>query len=90
MPRIRNWQDLVFYRPEKETVDQQIYSLFKGVINWQLIKTHWSDLWRVVLSIKSGKISADMLLRKLANYSRKNKLYQAFRELGRVIRTVFL
>jgi TnpA family transposase len=90
MPRIRNWQDLVFYRPDKETVYQHIDSLFKGVINWELIKTHWSDLLRVVLSIKEGKISSDMLLRKLGNYSRKNKLYQAFRELGRVIRTIFL
>ena len=90
MPRIRNWQDLVFYRPEKETVYQHIDSLFKGVINWELIKTHWSDLMRVVLSIESGQISSDMLLRKLGNYSRKNKLYQAFRELGRVIRTIFL
>jgi TnpA family transposase len=90
MPRIRNWQDLVFYRPEKETVYQHIDSLFKGVVNWELIKTHWSDLMRVVLSIESGQISSDMLLRKLGNYSRKNKLYQAFRELGRVIRTIFL
>lgn len=30
------------------------------------------------------------LLRKLNNYSHKNKLYQSFRELGRVIRTIFL
>ena len=87
---IRNWQDLVFYRPEKETVYQHIDSLFKGVINWELIATHWSDLLRVVISIKEGKVSSDMLLRKLGNYSRKNKLYQAFRELGRVIRTIFL
>lgn len=49
MPRIRNWQDLVFYRPEPETVYQHIDSLFKGVINWELIKTHWSDLMRVIL-----------------------------------------
>ena len=85
-----NAYDLVFYRPDKETVYQHIDSLFKGVINWELLKTHWSDLLRVVLSIKEGKISSDMLLRKLGNYSRKNKLYQAFQELGRVIRTVFL
>jgi Tn3 transposase DDE domain len=31
-----------------------------------------------------------MLLRKLTSYSRKNRLYQAFRELGCVIRTIFL
>ena len=31
-----------------------------------------------------------MLLRKLGSKSRKNKLYRAFRELGRVERTIFL
>jgi TnpA family transposase len=30
------------------------------------------------------------ILRPLATYSRKNKLYFAFRELGRVVRTIFL
>jgi TnpA family transposase len=31
-----------------------------------------------------------MLLRKLTNYSRKNRLYQAFHVLGCVMRTVSL
>lgn len=55
-----------------------------------MIKTHWKDLLQVVLSIKQGKISTSFLLRKLTTYSRKNRLYQAFQELGRVIRTQFL
>lgn len=42
---------------------------------------------RVALSIKAGKITPSTILRKLGAYSRKNKLYQAFQELGRVIRT---
>jgi TnpA family transposase len=45
---------------------------------------------RVVLSIKAGRITASTILRKLGTYSRKNRLYQAFRELGRVVRTAFL
>jgi TnpA family transposase len=44
----------------------------------------------VVISIQEGKVLPSMLLRKLSNYSRKNRLYQAFRELGCVVRTVFL
>jgi TnpA family transposase len=90
MPRIRNWHDLVFFRPTKETSYQHIDMLFKDVVDWELIETHWKDLLRVVLSIKAGKISSSTLLRKLGNYSRKNRLYQAFRELGRVVRTAFL
>ena len=45
---------------------------------------------QVVFSIKHGKISSALLLRKLGTYSRKNRLYLAFQELGRVIRTLFL
>jgi len=39
---------------------------------------------------QSQEISSAMLLHKLGNDSRKNRLYQAFHELGRVVRTVFL
>jgi TnpA family transposase len=64
--------------------------LFKGVVNWNLIKTHWLDMMRVVLSIKAGKVMPSTLLRKLGSYSKKNRLYQAFQELGKVVRTTFL
>jgi TnpA family transposase len=90
MPRIRNWKDLKFFRPSQEAKYRHIDSLFSEAINWDLIETHWRDLLRVVLSIKAGKVSSATLLRKLGNYSQKNRLYQAFRELGRVVRTVFL
>ncbi|PSB14590.1 hypothetical protein C7B65_26255 [Phormidesmis priestleyi ULC007] len=90
MPRIRNWQDYIFLRPDQDAVYEYIEPLFKGVVDWQLIRTHWQDLMRVVLSIQSGKLMPSTILRKLSTYSRKNRLYQAFRELGQVVRTVFL
>ena len=37
-----------------------------------------------------GMITPSTLLRRLGSASRKNKLYFAFRELGRAIRTMFL
>jgi len=90
MPRIRNWKDLKFYRPSKKTRYQHIDSLFKDTVNWALIETHWQDMLQVVLSIKAGKVSSSALLRKLGSYSRRNKLCLALRELGYVIRTLFL
>jgi TnpA family transposase len=39
---------------------------------------------------EAGTIMPSTILRPLATYSRKNKLYFAFRELGRVVRTIFL
>ncbi len=90
MPRIRNWQDLVFYRPSKQAAYEHIDPLFGDPVDWKLIRTHWRDLLRVVLSIRAGTVLPSTLLRKLGNYSHKNRLYQAFRELGRVVRMVFL
>jgi len=90
MPRIRNWKNLKLYRPDKQTTYCHIDSLFSGTVDWQLIQTHLPGMLRVVLSIKAGRITASTLLRKLGTYSRKNRLYQAFRELGQVIRTIFL
>ncbi len=55
-----------------------------------LIRTHWPDMLRVAVSIRAGRITAATILRRLGTYSRKNKLYLAFRELGRVVRTGFL
>ena len=89
-PRIRNVKDLVFYRPEKKKKYKHIDSLFGDAIDWGLIENHWKDLMQVVLSIKAGKILPSTLLRKLGNYSRRNRLYLAYRELGRVVRTIFL
>jgi len=90
MPRIRNWKDLNLYRPTPESRYEHIDALFSDDVDWDLIATHLPDLLRIVLSIKTGTMTASTILGKLNTYSHKNKLYQAFRELGRVIRTGFL
>ena len=89
-PRMRTWNDAVFYRPSKIERYQHIDPLFSDVIEWGLIERHWEDMMQVALSIQAGKILPSMLLRKLGSHNRKNKLYRAFRELGRVLRTLFL
>jgi TnpA family transposase len=90
MPRIRNWKDLKLFRPRRGARYAHIDDLFSEAIDWDLIQRHLPDMLRVVLSIRAGRISAPTLLRKLGTYSRKNKLYFAFREIGRVVRTGFL
>ncbi len=91
MSRIRNWKDLTFYRPDDTTHYTRIEPLFGDqVVDWELMKTHWQDLLRVVISIQESKVLPSMLLRKLTTYSHKNRLYQAFHALGMVERTIFL
>ena len=91
MPRIRNWKDLHLYRHDPSARYSHIDELFTtNPIDWELIEAHLPDMLRVVLSIRAGRLLPSAILRRLATYSRKNRLYFAFRELGRVIRTIFL
>ena len=90
MPRIRNWKDLTLYRPSEDKKYKHIDGLFTNTIDWDLIESNFDSMLRVALSIKEGKITPSTILKKLGTYSRKNKLYLAFRELGRVIRTIYL
>jgi TnpA family transposase len=90
MPRMRNWGDAIFYRPDKSVRYQHLDALFTKEIDWRLITTHWPDMMQVVLSIQAGLVLPSMLLRKLGSHNRKSRLCLAFRELGRVERTLFL
>ena len=90
MPRIRDWHDLIFYRPVKGVKYAHIDELFTETIDWTLIETHAKDLLRIAISIKVGRVSASTILKRLSGYSRKNQTYLAFRELGRAVRTGFL
>lgn len=90
MPRIRNWKDLKLFRPSQDAKYEHIDELFTDTIDWDTISSHWKDMLRIVISVKMGKVSASTILRRLGTYSRKNSIYKAFNELGRVIRTIFL
>ncbi len=90
MPRIRQWKDLTLYRPSKESRYEHIDEVFSATVDWELIAAHLPDMLRVALSIKAGRLTPSTILRKLGMYSRKNRLFHAFRELGRAMRSGFL
>lgn len=90
LPRMRTWNEAIFYRPDAASNYVHIEALFTKTIDWSLIETHWSDMMQVALSIQAGLVRPSMLLRTLGSRSRKQRLYRAFRELGRVVRTLFL
>lgn len=82
-------ESLRFFKVNKDLESPHIEALFNDTINWTIIETDYKDLFQVALSIRAEG-TASTLLRKLNNDSKKNKLYQAFRELGNAIRTIYL
>jgi TnpA family transposase len=94
MPRIRNFKDLIFFRPNEHLIYPHVDALFgergRNVIDWKLIERHWQDLMQVAISISEGRLSSATLMRRLRSNSRKNRIYKVFREVGRSVRTVAL
>lgn len=91
MPRIKQFKHLYYYKASSDDHYENIDTLFtEKPIDFELLETHYHDMMRVAMSIHTGKVKSSTLLRKLCSKSRKNKLYFAFRELGRLERTIFL
>lgn len=90
MPRIRDVNSLVFFKPDRRIRYDHIDDLFGEGIDFNLIKLHLRDMLRVAMSIKLGKVSASTIIRRLGTEGVRNQLFYAFRELGRCMRTMFL
>ena len=88
-PRIRDLGETRLYPPEQPKAYPLLESIMARRINLGLIRDHWNDLLRLAVSIRSGTVTASLMLAKLASYPRQNSLALALRELGRVQRTVF-
>jgi TnpA family transposase len=63
--------------------------MIAGQINVALIRAHWQEMLRIAASIKTGAVSASLIMRQLASFPRQNGVAAALRELGRMERTIF-
>ena len=88
-PRIRDLKEKRLYVLPGMTVPPELASLVAGTINLRAISDHWFELLRLAMSIKTGTVTASVILRKLAAYPRQNGLALALRELGKLERTLF-
>jgi TnpA family transposase len=86
-PRIRDLKDKRLYILPGMTMLPELVPLVAGVINLRVITEHWSELLRLAMSIKTGTVTASVILRKLSAYPRQNGLALALRELGKKIGT---
>ena len=55
----------------------------------KLIAAHWDEVLRLATSVRTGRVSASLMLKRLGAYPRQNGLALALREIGRIERTLF-
>ena len=90
VPRIKDLNDQTLYAVEHKYIyEDKKYKLVPvRKIKLELIEQEWVNLLRLATSIKLGVCSGSQILKRLNSYSRKNNLYLALRELGRLIKSV--
>ncbi len=86
MPRIRNWRSLRLYSADANPGLRATSRLSSGAIDWGLSESNWEVYGRLIMAIRTGRVTASALL----SYSRWNTLYHVLQELGRVVRTLYL
>jgi TnpA family transposase len=90
MPRIARLKELKIYKLSEESYPHIDAMFTDDQIDFDLIKKHLIDMLQVAISIIEGRISPSFILRRLSSGTRKNKLFYAFRELGKVVRSAYL
>ena len=89
-PRIRSVAKQYLYTAEPMVVDDRLKHLLKEPIETHIVVRNWDEMKRMVSSIRHGTVSASLMMKKLASYPKQNELAIAFREMGRLERTVFI
>jgi TnpA family transposase len=88
-PRIPNLKHRRLYCFGRPSDYPTLEPLIAGRISVDLIRAHWADILRVVASIRTGTVTASLIMRQLASYPRQNGVAAALREFGRLERTLF-
>ena len=88
-PRIPDLKSRRLYSFAKPSAYLTLEPLIAGRINVALIRAHWAEILRVAASIRTGTVTASLIMRQLASYPRQNGVAAALRELGRLERTLF-
>jgi TnpA family transposase len=88
-PRIPDLKHRRLYSFGKPSTYPALEPMIASRINVALIRAHWSEILRVVASIRTGTVTASLIMRQLAAYPRQNGVAAALRELGRLERTLF-
>ena len=88
-PRIPDLKHRRLYSFAKPSAYPTLEPLIAGRLNVALIRAHWPEILRVAASIRTGSVTASLIMRQLAAYPRQNGVAAALRELGRLERTLF-
>lgn len=91
-PRIKNYSTQIIYGFDSPSYYKKLgyFWLPARKINTELIEEQWDNILRLITTIRLKEATASNIFRRLSSYAKQNPLYQALKEFGRIIKTIFL
>lgn len=91
-PRIKDIGSQNIYSfSTKQTYEKRGYKILPSrLINLKLIEKYWDDILRFMATIKLKHTTASQLFKRLSSYAKDHPLYQALKEFGRIIKSIFI
>jgi len=90
-PRIRDIADARLYQLRGDDGHYpNLASRLTGRVNLSFIQEGWDELLRVAGSLKLGYVTASLLISKLQEYPRQNRITRLLKEYGRLAKTLHL
>ena len=92
-PRIKGLQRQRIYRLDRDREYGALEPMVghaNRTIDIKVIVDEWDRLGQLFASLEEGHATASVVLKRLAGYSGKNRIYRASRELGRIFKTEFI
>jgi TnpA family transposase len=88
-PRIPNLAERRLYGFGSASNWPALAPFIAGRPDEHLIAAHWDDVLRLAASVRTGTVSASLMLKRLGAYPRQNGLAIALSEIGRIERTLY-
>lgn len=92
MPRLKNIGGQKLYRPQAGMADayHNLQLILTRPINWELITQQYEQMIKYATALRLGTAETEAILRRFTRTGLQHPTYQAFAELGKAIKTIFL
>jgi TnpA family transposase len=92
MPRLKNIYAQKLYRPQAGDPDAypNLQLILTRPINWDLIRQQYDQMMKYATALRLGTAETEAVLRRFTRTGLQHPTYQAFAELGKVVKTIFL
>lgn len=89
-PNINKQKLYASSKKKKETYSNLTPALASETIHYRKIKNVYRDVVRHMAALKTGTVTAEVMIKRLSANNKSNPVYQALLEIGKASRTIFL